>query len=207
MLLYLVKNMTLNLRSKGLILVISSPSGGGKSSLTQAILQSEESFVKSISVTTRLKRPGEIDGEDYYFISLKKFNSLLEQNELIEWTQIYDNFYGSLRKNIEEFLDKGVDIIFDIDWHGAREIKKQKPKETVTIFLLPPNIEILQKRLKERGQDSQEVIEKRIKNAPEEIKHSSEYDYVIINDDFKQTYDEIKNILIFERKKRLGPSL
>jgi len=207
MLLYLVKNMTLNLRSKGLILVISSPSGGGKSSLTQAILQSEESFVKSISVTTRLKRPGEIDGEDYYFISLKKFNSLLEQNELIEWTQIYDNFYGSLRKNIEEFLDKGVDIIFDIDWHGAREIKKQKPKETVTIFLLPPNIEILQKRLKERGQDSQEVIEKRIKNAPEEIKHSSEYDYVIINDDFKQTYDEIKNILIFERKKRLGSSL
>lgn len=201
MLLYLVKNMTLNLRSKGLILVISSPSGGGKSSLTQAILQSEESFVKSISVTTRLKRPGEIDGEDYYFISLKKFNSLLEQNELIEWTQIYDNFYGSLRKNIEEFLDKGVDIIFDIDWQGAREIKKQKPKETVTIFLLPPNIEILQKRLKERGQDSQEVIEKRIKNAPEEIKHSSEYDYVIINDDFKQTYDEIKNILIFEKKR------
>jgi guanylate kinase len=199
--------MTLNLRSKGLILVISSPSGGGKSSLTQAILQSEESFVKSISVTTRLKRPGEIDGEDYYFISLKKFNSLLEQNELIEWTQIYDNFYGSLRKNIEEFLDKGVDIIFDIDWHGAREIKKQKPKETVTIFLLPPNIEILQKRLKERGQDSQEVIEKRIKNAPEEIKHSSEYDYVIINDDFKQAYKEIKNILIFERKKRLKPSL
>lgn len=199
--------MTLNLRSKGLILVISSPSGGGKSSLTQAILQSEESFVKSISVTTRLRRPGEIDGEDYYFISLKKFNSLLEQNELIEWTQIYDNFYGSLRKNIEEFLDKGVDIIFDIDWQGAREIKKQKPKETVTIFLLPPNIEILQKRLKERGQDSQEVIEKRIRNAPEEIKHSSEYDYVIINDDFKQTYNEIKNILIFERKKRLRSSL
>jgi len=104
MLLYLVKNMTLNLRSKGLILVISSPSGGGKSSLTQAILQSEESFVKSISVTTRLKRPGEIDGEDYYFISLKKFNSLLEQNELIEWTQIYDNFYGSLRKLLSLLL-------------------------------------------------------------------------------------------------------
>lgn len=181
--------------------IISAPSGTGKSTLLNKLFDAKLHPMKfSISHTTRHIRPGEVDGVHYYFVDQDKFKQMIEDQCFLEWAQVFDNFYGTSRVNIEEFLKQGIDVFLDIDWQGARQIKKQFPSVR-TIFILPPSLDSLKERLIHRGQDSMEVIESRMKKAKNELIHYNEYDYIIINDDLEKAYDQLKSIVLAERLK------
>ena len=183
------------------LFIISSPSGAGKSTLFSKLFNANLHPMKfSISHTTRAMRPGEIDGVHYHFVSKETFQTMIDNNNFFEWAQVFDNFYGTSRVNIEEYLKMGADVFLDIDWQGARQIKKQFPAVR-TIFILPPSMEILRDRLNKRGQDSPEVIESRMNKARNEIIHYDEYDYTIINDNLDVAYEQLKNIVLAERQK------
>lgn len=183
------------------LFIISSPSGAGKSTLLSKLFKANLHPMKfSISHTTRAMRPGEIDGVHYHFVSKETFQTMIDNNNFFEWAQVFDNFYGTSRVNIEEYLKMGADVFLDIDWQGARQIKKQFPAVR-TIFILPPSMEILRDRLNKRGQDSPEVIESRMNKARNEIIHYDEYDYTIINDNLDVAYEQLKNIVLAERQK------
>lgn len=188
-------------KNKGLIIILSSPSGAGKSSLAKALLEIDNNLRLSISATTRKPRPNEQDGVNYYFKTKVEFEKLVKQNQFLEHAKIYDNYYGTPKKHVENLLNQGLDVLFDIDWQGARSIK-QNAVNAVSIFILPPNLEVLEQRLRNRAADNEEAIQLRMASAQAEISHSNEYDHIITNDNFNDTLQQIHTIILQERKKR-----
>ncbi|PRM07950.1 Guanylate kinase [Haemophilus influenzae] len=186
---------------QGNLYILSAPSGAGKSSLISALLASDSSTQKMVSVshTTRAPRPGEVEGVHYYFVSKEEFESLIEQDLFLEYAKVFGgNYYGTSLPAIEENLAKGIDVFLDIDWQGAQQIRKKVPS-VKSIFILPPSLPELERRLIGRGQDSEEVITERMSKAISEISHYDEYDYVIVNDDFEKALKDLQSILQAER--------
>jgi guanylate kinase len=186
---------------RGLILILSSPSGAGKTTLTRSLVQ-EQAGVLSISVTTRPKRPSEIDGRHYHFIDVEEFMAMRDRDELLECAEVHGNFYGTPRKLVERTLAAGQDMIFDIDYQGTRQVRQKLPEDVVTVFILPPSFRELKARLERRAEDSPEIIAKRLTNARVEMERWVEYDYVIVNEDLGRSYDSLKAIQAAERLKR-----
>ena len=187
----------------GTLFIVSAPSGAGKSSLEKALLQRVDGIERSISHTTRAPRPGERDGVDYHFVSREEFEQMVARGEFLEYATVFDNMYGSLRSLVEEKLRAGIDVIMDMDWQGARQVREAMP-DVVTIFILPPSLEELRRRLEGRGQDSEEVIQRRMQKARDEIAHYVEYDYLVVNDDFDTATQQLEHIVRASRL-RLGP--
>ena len=185
---------------KGMMFVLSSPSGVGKTTLTKKIAKNNSNFTISISHTTRKPRPNEVDGLDYFFVSEKEFNSLIENNDFFEYAKIFDNYYGTLKKPVQKSLSLGKDVLFDIDWQGTQQLKKIKDLKLVTFFILPPNLEVLKKRLLNRHEGQEKLIKERMKKFNEEVSHWNEYDYVVVNDDLEICYNNILNIIKSEKK-------
>ena len=184
----------------GALFIVSSPSGGGKTSLVKALLEAEPEVRLSVSYTTRPARPGEIDGRDYHFVTLPEFERMLEAGEFLESAVIYGNRYGTSQKCIEHERAEGRDVLLEIDWQGAQQVRRLV-RQVVSIFILPPSPEVLESRLRGRGQDSEEVVARRLASAREEISHVSEYEYVIINDDFNRAALDLRSIVRAERLK------
>jgi|TARA_B110000014_G_C19975207_1_gene504927 guanylate kinase len=187
-------------KTKGMMFVLSSPSGAGKTTLAKKLAKHNPQFIISISHTTRKPRPHEINGKDYHFVSKEEFNSLVKKNSFFEHANIFDNHYGTMKKTVLELLSNGKDVLFDIDWQGTQQLKKIKDLSLVTFFILPPNIKILKERLLNRHQGQEKLIEKRMNKFNEEISHWSEYNYVVVNDDLDNCYNKILNIIISEKK-------
>lgn len=190
------------MKQKNFIIIISSPSGAGKTSLTKQLLVNDKKLSLSVSVTTRPKRPGEIDGKDYLFVSKDNFDQMCENDEFAEHALVYGNHYGSLSKQISDKLANSQDVLFDIDWQGAKSLQEKFADQVVTIFILPPSLAELKARLKKRGQDSDEVVEVRMEKAKSDISKYNLYDYVLINQDFDLTLAEISIIIEAERFRR-----
>ena len=186
---------------RGLMLILSSPSGAGKSTLTRN-LKTENNLDLSVSVTTRTKRPSEIDGVHYRFIDRPSFDQMKQHQDLLEWAEVHGNGYGTPRKEVEASLAAGRDVLFDIDWQGTQQIVAKARADVVTIFILPPSMAELRSRLVRRAEDAPEVIAKRLDNARDEIARCNKYDYVIVNDDLQAAYESVKSILTAERLKR-----
>ena len=180
--------------------VLSSPSGAGKTTLTRKIAENNKNFTISISHTTRKPRPNEIDGKDYQFVSVQEFNTLVKENNFFEYANIFDNYYGTLKKPVLELLSLGRDVLFDIDWQGTQQLKRIKSLSLVTFFILPPNIQALKKRLLNRHKGQEELIEKRMDNFNEETSHWNEYNYVFVNDDLDTCYEKILNVIKSEKR-------
>jgi len=187
---------------KGLMLVLSSPSGAGKTTICKEVLKKNKDLKMSISFTTRPKRKSEVDGKDYFFISEKKFKELQAKGFFIENAKVFDHMYGTPKNFVEENLIKGVDVLFDIDWQGAQKLSNFSKTDIVSVFILPPSNSTLKERLKKRNEDSSEIVNKRMSKAKSEISHWIEYDYVLINEDLAKCTDEVVTILKAERKKR-----
>ena len=188
------------IEKKGMMFVLSSPSGVGKTTLTKKIAENNSGFEISISHTTRKPRPNEIDGKEYHFVSEEKFNRLIKENSFFEHANIFDNYYGTLKKTVAELLAQGKDVLFDIDWQGTQQLKKDKSLSLITFFIIPPNIKVLKERLLNRHQGQEKLIEKRMKKFSEEMSHWNEYNYVIVNDDLEICYNKILNIILSEKK-------
>jgi guanylate kinase len=189
---------------RGLMLVLSSPSGAGKTTLSRRLLDEDNGVALSISVTTRKMRPGEKDGRDYHFIDQKRFDELVDKGELLEYAEVFGNSYGTPKMPVLDALAKGRDVLFDIDWQGTQQLREEPETKSdlVTIFVLPPSIDELERRLHTRAQDDYETIHRRMARAGDEMSHWQEYDYVIINRDIGQAFAEVKSILAAERLKR-----
>ncbi len=185
-------------RKQGLLFVVSAPSGAGKTSLCKAITDSLENLTHSISYATRKPRPGEIDGRDYYFVSSERFQEMIDANDFAEWAEVHSNLYGTSRRVLDEMIVKGIDVILDIDTQGAKQIK-EKYSAAVFIFIMPPSLDILEERLRNRKSDHEEEIKKRMRRAREEIKDFKMYDYIIVNREFDRALTEIRSIVIAER--------
>ena len=192
---------TPNNTAKGTLYVVSAPSGAGKTSLLKAVLARMPELKLSISHTTRQQRPGETDGQDYHFVSIEEFKQMLEQESFLEHAEVFGNYYGTSRVWLEGQLELGHDVVLEIDWQGARQVRKLMP-ECRSIFILPPSQEELHNRLTGRGQDSEEVIQSRMAAANREIKHYDEYDYLVINDDFELACTELSAIFTARRLRR-----
>lgn len=188
---------------RGFMFVLSSPSGAGKTTLSRRLLGSHSGLTMSISVTTRPKRPGEIDKQDYYFIDNTMFERMVEANQLLEHATVFDNQYGTPAAMVENALNQGTDVLFDIDWQGTRQLAEKRRDDLVSVFILPPSLEELERRLRQRAQDSDEVVRKRMAKAAAEISHWEEYDYVVINNDLDRALSKIVHILEAERSKRI----
>ena len=186
---------------RGLMLVLSSPSGAGKTTLSRRLLEVDPSIALSISVTTRKQRPGEVDGRDYHFIDAARFDAMVERGELLEWAEVFGNRYGTPRALVQDTLARGRDVLFDIDWQGTQQLEKAG-RDLVSIFVLPPSIPDLELRLRTRAQDSDEVIRGRMAKAADEMSHWAEYDYVVINTDVDRAFAQVQSILAAERLKR-----
>ncbi len=187
---------------KGLMFVLSSPSGAGKTSLSKKILELDNEISLSISFTTRPARPGENDGEDYFFVDNKIFGNMRDNNEFLEYAKVFDHYYGTPKKPIFDILINGKDVLFDIDWQGTQQLMNESKDDLVKVFVLPPSVEELERRLRERKQDDDEIIQKRMSRASDEMSHYAEYDYILVNDDFNETIKSIMAILYAERLKR-----
>ena len=187
---------------RGLLLVLSSPSGAGKTSLARALLDTDPDIRLSVSATTRKPRPGEVDGEDYWFVDEAKFKAMIEGEEFLEWATVFGNYYGTPRAPIEAAVSKGRDVLFDIDWQGTQQLAERMAGDLVRVFVLPPSGEALEARLKRRAQDPDHVVAKRMAGAAAEISHWAEYDYVIVNGDLGESIAGLKAILAAERLKR-----
>jgi guanylate kinase len=189
---------------RGLLIILSSPSGAGKSTLSRRLLAWDESLSFSVSATTRAPRDGEVDGKDYHFLSEHQFKRDVTDGEMLEHAYVFGNFYGSPKAPVQEAIDAGRDVLFDIDWQGAQQIQNSDlGKHTLSIFILPPSIPELRRRLETRGQDSAEVIAKRMQKSWDEISHWAEYDYVLVNDDLDATKSRLKDIISAARLKRI----
>ena len=188
------------IKKNGMMFVLSSPSGAGKTTLTKKLAKHNSQFIISISHTTRKPRPNEINGKDYYFVSKEEFNSLVKKNSFFEYANIFDNCYGSLKKPVLELLSQGKDVLFDIDWRGTQQLKKIKDLSLVTFFILPPNIKALKERLLNRHQGQEKLIEKRMNKFSEEVSHWNEYNYVFVNDDLNNCYEKILNAIKSEKR-------
>jgi guanylate kinase len=187
---------------RGLMLVLSSPSGAGKTSLARALLEADPGIKLSVSVTTRKPRPGEVEGRDYVFVDEAEFARLREKGELLEWARVFGNFYGTPRRAVEEAVAQGRDVLFDIDWQGTQQLAETMAGDLVRVFILPPSGAALEARLKTRAQDPPEVVAKRMAQASAEISHWAEYDYVIVNADLGTSIEGLRAILRAERLKR-----
>src|SRR5215471_14032212 len=187
---------------RGLMLVLSSPSGAGKTTLSRRLLEYDSNVVLSISVTTRKKRASEMEGRDYHFINRHEFDELVEKGALLEWAEVFDNYYGTPKKPVMEALAAGRDVLFDIDWQGTNQLSKSAPADVASVFVLPPSIPELERRLHTRAQDDYETIHRRMAKAADEMSHWNEYNYVIVNRDLDQAFTEVKAILAAERLKR-----
>ena len=187
---------------RGVLLIVASPSGAGKTSLCRRLMADHKGLELSVSMTTRGIRPGEVADRDYHFVERAEFQRLIEQDAFLEWADVHGNLYGSPRAPIDRALSEGRDVLFDIDWQGAAQIARKCPDDAVRVFILPPSLEELRRRLVTRSQDAPEVIEKRIKNAKGEIEHCDAFDYVFVNDDFDRSYAELAHIYHAERSKR-----
>jgi guanylate kinase len=200
-------NKKIDIQRRGLLLVMSSPSGAGKTTLSRRLLAGDDNIAMSVSVTTRPPRPGEVDGKDYHFISIEAFAKLRDTGQLLEYAEVFGNFYGTPRGPVEGALRQGRDVLFDIDWQGTQQLAQAMEDDLVRIFILPPSAEELRDRLIRRAQDSALTVAKRMAEASREISHWPEYDYVIINQDVDQSSAQILAILMAERlrrKRRVG---
>ncbi len=187
------------------LVIISSPSGAGKSTLCRMIVQNDPLIKLSISATTRAKRPQEIDGQHYHFVSQSKFLEMARGHEFVESAHVFENHYGTPKKLVDEALKNGNELLFDIDWQGARQIKDKFDKSSVvSIFILPPSLTELERRLRNRAQDPDHIVQQRMKKARDEISHYAEYDYILINDDLNNTYGKIRAIIEAKRIERLS---
>ena len=193
---------TTNIKRRGMMLVLSSPSGAGKTTLAKRLLETDRAFTMSVSVTTRPRRPSEIDGKDYHFISATEFKSRIDRQEFLEFATVFGNSYGTPREPVERALAEGRDVLFDIDWQGTQQLKEKAREDVVSIFILPPSRDELERRLKSRAQDSAETVAKRMAKANDEISHWAEYDYVIVNDDLALAETKIAGVISAERLKR-----
>jgi len=191
--------------SKGTLFIISAPSGAGKTSLVKALLENTDNIKVSISHTTRQPRPGEVDGVHYHFVMENDFLDMLTQNLFLEHAQIYDHYYGTSQQWLREQLNAGTDIILEIDWQGAEQVRRLMP-DAMGIFILPPSRLALEERLRERGKDSEEVIAKRLQGAIDEISHYVEFDYLVVNDDFEQARSDLQTIVYSQRLAQLVQS-
>jgi guanylate kinase len=187
---------------RGLMLVLSSPSGAGKTTLSRKLLAKERGIELSISVTTRPKRRGEVNGRHYHFIDRKRFDQLARAGDLLEFAEVFGNFYGTPRKPVEKALKQGRDVLFDIDWQGTQQLREKLPQDLVSVFVLPPSVPELERRLHTRAQDDDKVIRARMAKAGGEMTHWAEYDYVVVNRDFDRAFSEVRAILAAERLKR-----
>jgi len=187
---------------RGLMLVLSSPSGAGKTTLSRKLLEVDPGVELSVSVTTRKQRPGEIDGRDYHFIDAARFDAMVKGGELLEWAQVFGHRYGTPRAPVEAALASGHDVLFDIDWQGTQQLRGAFGTDLVRIFVLPPSMQELERRLRSRGTDSEEVIDSRMRRAASEIGHWGEYDYVLINEDMDECLQEVRTIIEAERLRR-----
>lgn len=191
------------LKSKrGLILILSSPSGAGKTTLAKKIELSDRNFKISVSYTTRTPRTNEVDGVDYNFVTIKKFQELASQDKFLEQAKVFGNYYATLKGPIEDNLAKGIDYLFDIDWQGAEQVKKIMPSDIVSVFILPPSIDDLESRLKKREEKNKELINQRMKMAKDEIKHWKDYKYIVVNKDVENCFKQITKIIKIERELR-----
>jgi guanylate kinase len=188
---------------RGIMLVVSSPSGAGKTTLTRNLLSEEENVDLSISVTTRARRASEIEGVHYRFISQRQFERMRDSDDLLEWAEVHGNFYGTPREPVEKALADGRDVLFDIDWQGTQQLYKTMRNDVVSVFVLPPSAAELKSRLEHRAEDSEEIIARRLRNAAEEIPHWTEYDYVLVNRDLDKSFARLRAILTAERLKRV----
>ena len=187
---------------RGLMLVLSSPSGAGKTTLSRMLLAEDRGVTLSVSVTTRKMRPGELEGRDYQFIDRRRFDALIEKDALLEWAEVFDNYYGTPAKPVMDALAAGRDVLFDIDWQGTQQLREKARNDLVSVFVLPPSIPELERRLRSRAQDDYETIHRRMAKAADEMSHWAEYDYVVINRDLDRAFADVKAILAAERLKR-----
>lgn len=192
----------LNIKRRGLMLVLSSPSGAGKTSISREVLEQEDNLSLSISVTTRQRRPGEVDGEHYRFLDKTTFDLMVNQQELLEYAKVFDHYYGTPRGPVEEALQAGKDVLFDLDWQGTQQLDERAREDLVSVFILPPSTAELERRLHTRAQDSADVIADRMAKAADEITHWSEYDYVVVNQNFEDSVEQVRAILEAERLRR-----
>ncbi|PDT17563.1 guanylate kinase [Rhizobium sp. J15] len=196
------KSSPVQIARRGLMLVISSPSGAGKSTIARTLLETDKHIGLSVSVTTRQRRPSEVEGVHYHFKSVREFERLRDSDSLLEWAEVHGNFYGTPREPVEQAMAEGRDMLFDIDWQGAQQLQEKMSADVVSIFVLPPTMTELQSRLHRRAEDSEEVIQTRLANSRAEIGHWREYDYVIVNDDLNTAFDAVQSIVKAERLRR-----
>lgn len=186
---------------RGIMLVLSSPSGAGKTTIASRLLK-DPGVEISISHTTRMKRKGEKDGKDYHFVDRETFTRMRDQDAFLEWAVVFDNYYGTTRKPVEEALAAGRDVLFDVDWQGARKLRESAEDDVVTVFILPPSATALEERLRTRAEDAEDVVKRRMRGASNEIQHWDEYDYVVVNTDIEQSVAAVRAILAAERLRR-----
>ena len=192
---------------RGLMFVLSSPSGAGKTTLSRRLIERMPGLRMSVSVTTRPKRPGEVEGKDYLFVEKARFEQMVKRQELLEWATVFDNRYGTPRAPVEAALSAGQDVLFDIDWQGTQQLREKARADVVSVFILPPSAADLEKRLHSRAQDTQAVIRSRMSRASHEMSHWAEYDYIVINRDVDEAFAEVQSILKAERltrERRIG---
>ena len=187
---------------RGLMLVLSSPSGAGKTTIARALLKRDDNISMSVSTTTRSKRPGEVSGSDYQFVDLTTFNLMVNRQELLEHAKVFGNYYGTPRAPVEASLNEGRDVLFDIAWQGTQQLAQNARDDLVSVFILPPATKELHRRLERRAQDAAEVVAQRMAKAPDEMSHWAEYDYIIINRDIEDSVGAVQSILVAERLKR-----
>ncbi len=190
------------IRRRGVMLVLSSPSGAGKTSISRRLLATDPELVMSVSATTRPRRPGEVEGRDYFYVDLPRFRQMIEDRELLEHACVFDHHYGTPRAPVEDALVSGRDVLFDLDWQGTRQLAEHGGRDLVRVFILPPSTAELRRRLTTRGRDPAEIVERRMAQVLEEVSHCSEYDYVIVNEDLETSIDEVRSILVGERRRR-----
>jgi guanylate kinase len=187
---------------RGLMFVLSSPSGAGKTTLSRLLLDRMVGLDLSVSATTRAKRPGEQDGRDYHFVDAARFEAMATNDELLEWAIVFDNRYGTPRAPVEAALASGADVLFDIDWRGTQQLREKARADVVSVFILPPSAADLERRLHTRAQDSDSVIRERMSRATHELSHWAEYDYIVVNHEIEKAFSEVQSILRAERLKR-----
>jgi guanylate kinase len=187
---------------RGLMFVLSSPSGAGKTTLSRMLVAETPALQMSVSATTRPMRPGEVDGKDYYFVNHIEFEGMVAKGELLEWARVFDNRYGTPRAPVDAALASGKDVLFDIDWQGTQQLRDKSPHDVVSVFILPPSVQALEQRLHTRAQDSEEIIRGRMKKAGDEMSHFDAYDYIVVNDNVGIAFEAVKSILRAEQLKR-----
>jgi len=195
--------MTKDIKRRGFMFVLSSPSGAGKTTISRLLLENDDNLIMSISATTRDKRPNEVDGKDYYFVPREKFSQMIANNEFLECAEVFDHNYGTPEKMVVDALESGKDVLFDIDWQGTQQLAKNRRDDLVSIFILPPSMQELESRLKNRAQDTEEVIKNRMAKAANEISHWHAYDYVVVNADVEESLAKVRSILNAERQRRI----